>query len=194
MTWTGDALRIADDNGNDIYAFPDPADLTTFTFQNLPLTGPGGMAWSGDSLFIADVVTDDLFTFPDPDDTESSGAFTRQELPAGLTFPIGSTFIPSTIPARIQVELATGVPEVVARVRTSTPGQVRIQTELTTGVPEVVARVRATSADDRRISTELTTGIPQVTARVRTTAPADAAASAGMFIVDSAGDEVFSVP
>ena len=152
MTWTGTALLIADTTGDEVFTFPDPADLTTFTVQNLPsgLTSPVSMTWTGTALLIADTTGDEVFTFPDPADLTT---FTVQNLPSGLTGPVGMTFVPF-VPAagiRIRGELQTGVPEVTARVRTSSAGDAHIQTELTTGVPEVVARVRtdAPAVDDK---------------------------------------------
>ena len=173
MTWTG-VLRIADGSGDDLFTFTNLSDLTTFTTQPLPsgLTSPRAMTWTGDALRIVDDSGDELFVFPDPDDLSS---FTIQDLPASLATPRGAAFIPAQAAktlygvvytvadsadqsdeeafvwticpqegTRIRVELATGVPEVVARVRTSSAGAARIQTELSTGVPEVVARVRTT--------------------------------------------------
>ena len=46
---------------------------------------------------------------------------------------------------RIRAALATGVPEVTARLRTSLVAGARIQTELITGIPTVTARLRTTS-------------------------------------------------
>ena len=55
MTWTGTALLIADDAGDELFTFPDPADLTAFTRRNLPdnLTRPEAMTWTGTALLIA---------------------------------------------------------------------------------------------------------------------------------------------
>ena len=70
LTWTGDALLLANRDGDLLYRFPDPADLTTFTTQALPpaLTNAAGMAWSGTALFIADLFSRQLFTFTNPND------------------------------------------------------------------------------------------------------------------------------
>ena len=154
MTWTGTVLLITDFNRDDLYTFPDPADLTTFTVQDvLPpgLTIPQAMTWTGTVLLIVDTDGDELYTFPDPADLTT---FTVQDLPGNLTSPSGAAFIPEQPSSgRIRVTLVTGVPEVVARVRTSSAGDARIQTELSTGVPEVTARVRTTApaVDDKTL-------------------------------------------
>ena len=49
MTWTGTALLITNNIGDELFTFPDPADLTAFTVQALPsrLTRPVAMTWTG---------------------------------------------------------------------------------------------------------------------------------------------------
>ena len=75
--------------------------------------------------------------------------------------------------ARIRAHLSTGVPEVTARVRTTTLVASRIRAHLATGVPAVTARLRVATPGETRIRAHLATGIPVVSPRLRVATPAD---------------------
>ena len=89
------SMWVTDRDGAEVFEFPNPADLTTFTTRSLPsgATNPRGLTMDEDGhLWVAENARDELLEFPDPTDLT---VFTRRSAPAELTGIQGASFDPS---------------------------------------------------------------------------------------------------